>query len=170
MNWYKLAEAALNITPDQFQAMVDEGKKALARNTSLSPQTQLLFFTQEYEGKSNILWALAENTSITPQTQSLFFTQEYEGKSGVLSGLAENWRQRILWALAENTSITNQTQSLFFTQEYKGKSNILYNLAHNRSFLKGFTLQDMREFAKIKQAKLLAYRARLKTIKEKIKL
>ena len=66
--------------------------------------------------------------------------------------------------------ISPQTQSLFFTQEYKGKSNILYNLAHNRSFLKGFTLQDMREFAKIKQAKLLAYRARLKTIKEKIKL
>ena len=158
MNWYKLAEAALNITPDQFQAMVDEEKKALARNTSLSPQTQLLFFTQEYEGKDWVLWHLAENTNLSPQTQSMFFTQEYEGK---------DW---VLWHLAENTSISPQTQLLFFTQEYSGKIDVLSRLSLNPSFLKGVTLQEMREFTKAKEARLPVYKKRLKTIKEKIKL
>jgi len=128
MNWYKLAELALNITPDQFQAMTYEGKLALARNPSLTPVLQLLFFTEEYEGKDNILWPLAENTSISPQAQLLFFRPEYN-----------NSNSNILWGLAENTSISPQAQLLFFTQEYRSKENILYTLRHSPSFLKNLT-------------------------------
>ena len=130
MNWYKLAEAEaeeVTVTPDQFQAMTYKEKVALARNTSISPQTQQLFFTEEYYGKKNILLSLAFNISISPEIQTLFFTQEYEGKS-----LALRW------------------------------------LAWNTSFLKGFTLQEMREFTKTN--KLIVYLKRLKTIREKIKL
>ena len=156
MNWYKLAE--LTVTPDQFQAWSHEGKKYIAMHKSISPEIQLLFFTQKYEGKDNILWWLAHSNSISPEIHTLFFTQEYEGKSN------------LLWHLAQNTSISLQTQRLFFTQEYEGKSGVLFYLFRNRSFLKGVTLQEMREFTKIKEARLHAYRARLKTIKEKIKL
>jgi len=128
VNWYKKAEAAtVSVTPEGFGAMTYEEKLALARNPSLTPVLQLLFFTEEYEGKSNILWPLAENTSISPQAQLLFFRPEYKGNSNTL------------WGLAENTSISPQAQLLFFTQEYRSKENILYTLRHSPSFLKNLT-------------------------------
>ena len=150
MNWYKLAEAALNITPKEFQAMTYKEKVALAKNKSITQETQLLFFTQEYDYKDNILWPLAWNTSITPQTQLLFFTVKYKDN---LNALHE---------LAQNRSISPQTKLLFFTQEYGDKGNILKLILHNRNiFLKGLTLQEMREFTKIKEARLHVYRKRL---------
>ena len=100
MNWYKLAEAALNITPDQFQAM--------------------------------------------------------------------GWEQK--WRLARNESISLSTQKMFFTEEYSDKNEVLKILFDNPSFLKGVTLQEMREFTKTKEARLHVYRKRLKAVKEKILL
>ena len=82
MNWYKLAEAEeVTVTRDQFKAMSWSEKLALARNTSISSQTQQLFFTEKYWNKNDAIWWLAENTSITLETQKLFFTEEYEGKT-----------------------------------------------------------------------------------------
>ena len=129
MNWYKLAEAALNITPDQFQAMSFNEKLALARNRSISPQTQLLFFTVKYKGNLNVLYQLANNTIISLQTQLLFFTEEYSDKNEVLKILFQN-----------------------------------------PSFLKDFTLQELREFAKTKEARLHVYRKRFKTIRAMVLL
>ena len=130
-NWYKLAESAPNITLQKFQAMTWEKKRALAQSMelSLSQRVQLLFFTEEYEGKDNILWPLAENTSISPQAQLLFFTQEY-----------------------------------------RSKENILYTLRHSPSFLKRFTLQQLREFTKIKEARLTVYKKRFKAVKAMVLL
>ena len=98
--------------------------------------------------------------SLSQRVQNLFFTQEYDYKD----------KSNILWHLAENTSISPQTQLLFFTQEYSGKIDVLSRLSLNPSFLKGVTLQEMREFTKAKEARLPVYKKRLKTIKEKIKL
>ena len=157
-NWYKLAEAALNITPKEFQAMTYEEKKALAKNKSITQETQLLFFTQEYDYKYNILWPLADNTSISPQTQLLFFTVKYKDNLNTL------------WALAHNRSISPQTKLLFFTQEYGDKHDVLKLILRNRNiFLKGLTPKELREFAKAKEARLPVYRKRFKDIREKIK-
>ena len=159
MNWYKLAELALNITPDQFQAMSYDEKKALAQNRSITQETQLLFFTQEYDYKYKILWWLAGNPSISPQTQLLFFTQEYKGNLNAL------------WALAHNRSISPQTKQLFFTQEYNGKEDILKLLLRNHNiFLKGLTPKEMREIAKTKEARYIVYKKRLKTIRAMVLL
>ena len=158
MNWYKLAEAALNITPKEFQAMSFNNKVALAQNRSISPQTQQLFFTEKYWDKNEIIWDLAENTSISPQTQLLFITQEYSGKIVALQ------------YLALNPSITPEIQKLFFTQEYEGKQLVLKNLSDNPSFLKDFTLQEMREIAKTKEARLPVYRKRFKDVKAMVLL
>ena len=117
-----------------------------------------MFLTMEYDNKHRILQELAQNRSISPQTQSLFLTMEYDNK------------HRVLWWLAHNRSISSQTQKMFFTQEYEWKSYVLEALLSRPSFLQGFTLQDMREFAKIKEARLPVYRKRLKQIREKIKL
>jgi hypothetical protein len=91
MNWYKLAEAEeVTVTHDQFKAMSWSEKLALARNTSISSQTQQLFFTEKYWNKNNAIWWLAENTSITLETQKLFFTEEYEGKTLTLGYIRFN--------------------------------------------------------------------------------
>ena len=66
MYWYKLAEAALNITPDQFQAMGWEQKWRLARNESISLSTQKMFFTEKYKSNSSkdfIIQHLVQNPS-----------------------------------------------------------------------------------------------------------
>ena len=193
MNWYKLAESALNITPQEFNAMHHKYRIALAQNTNLSPQTQQLFFTGEYHGNDDrddeykriVLGYLAENKSITPQTQLLFFTEKYKQKNYVLGYLAENksitpqtqkmfftedyWdKDIILQYLARNRSIPLATQLLFFTEEYKEKNYVLKHLLDNPSFLKGVTLQEMREFTKTN--KLIVYRKRFKTIREMVLL
>ena len=134
MNWYKLAE--LTVTPREFQAMSYEGKKALAQNTSISPQTQQLFFTEEYPSNISVLQTLAKNRSISPETQKLFFTVKYD------------YKNHVLWWLAANTSITLEVQRLFFTEDYGGKTLILSYLEVNPSFLKGLTPKEMREFTK----------------------
>ena len=164
MNWYKLAEAALNITPQEFNAMHHKYRIALAQNTNLSPQTQQLFFTGEYHGNDDrddeykriVLGYLAENKSITPQTQKMFFTEDYWDKDIILQ------------YLARNRSIPLATQLLFFTEEYKEKNYVLKHLLDNPSFLKGVTLQEMREFTKTN--KLIVYRKRFKTIREMVLL
>ena len=72
--------------------------------------------------------------------------------------------------LAQNTSITTETQILLFTEEYQDKNGVINYLKRNPSFLKGFTLQDLRAVAKAKEARYFIYGKRLKTIREKIKL
>jgi hypothetical protein len=166
MNWYKLAESAPNITLQKFQAMTWEKKRALAQSMelSLSQPVQNLFFTQEYDDKYNILCLLALNTIISSQTQSMFFTQEYESIRTPLQLIGP------LNLLAQNNSLIPEVKRLFWKQEYKDKGHISSSLASKPSFLQGLTLQDMREFTKIKEARLPVYRARLKQIREKIKL
>ena len=70
-NWYKTAEAALSITPAEFQAMSYKEKEALAINKSISSQTQQLFFTKEYRDKRLTLQIIAMDTNITPEIQKL---------------------------------------------------------------------------------------------------
>ena len=149
MNWYKIAE--LTVTPQEFKAMSHDEKKALARNTSITPQTQQLFFTDEHASNISVLGYLAKNTSITPQTQLLFFTEKYQHKNYILQ------------YLAENTSITLEVQRLFFTEDYGGKTRTLIYLSLNPSFLKGLTPKEMREFTKTN--KLPVYAKRLRQIK-----
>ena len=93
MNWYKLAEAEaeeVTVTSDQFQSMTWREKLALARNTSISSQTQQLFFTEKYWNKNDAIWWLAANTSITLEVQRLFFTEDYGEKTLILSYLEAN--------------------------------------------------------------------------------
>ena len=188
MNWYKIAEAEeVTVTHDQFKAMSWSEKLALAKNKSISPETQQLFFTEKYWNKNYAIWWLAENTSITLETQRLFFTEEYARKTLILSYLAQNrsislqaqllfftekykTNLNALWWLAHNRSISSQTQKMFFTQEYEEKNYVLKPLFDNPSFLKGVTPKEMREFNKIKEARLYVYRKRLKQIRKKIKL
>ena len=159
MNWYKLAEAALNITPDQFKAMSLNDKEALARNTSITQETQRLFLKPEYwyqwQYRFLALSNLAYNPSIIPEIQQLLFTE----KNPVL-----------LNALAQNHSLIPQIQLLFFTEEYSDKNEVLKILFDNPSFLKGVTLQELREFTKAKEARLPVYKKRFKDVREKIKL
>ena len=116
MNWYKTAETEeYTVTPEEFWTMSYADKIRLAKNTSISPQIQQLFFTISYNDKSyldrgDILRTLAQNRSISPQTQSLFFTEKYCDVSYVLR------------ALATNPSITPQTQRMFLTEDYKEKT------------------------------------------------
>ena len=158
-NWYKLAEVALNITPAQFKAMSFNDKEALASNTSISPETQRLFLKPEYwyqwQYRFLAFSLLAQNPSIIPEIQQLLFTD----KNTV-----------ILNALAGNPSLIPQIQLLFFTEEYSDKNEVLKILFDNPSFLKGVTPKEMREFNKIKEARLYVYRKRLKQIRKKIKL
>ena len=84
---------------------------------------------------------------------------------------AMGWEQK--WRLARNESISLSTQKMFFTEKYKSNSSkdfIIQHLLQNPSFLKDFTLQELREFAKTKEARLHVYRIRFKAVKEKIKL
>ena len=107
MNWYKVAIEGreVSITPEGFVAMMRKEKWALARNTSISSQTQLMFFTQEYEGKEDALQKLARNESIALATQRLFFTESYGNKVEILENLAHN------------RGIHPEVQPLFFTEE-----------------------------------------------------
>ena len=158
-NWYKLAEVALNITPQEFKAMSFNDKEALARNTSISPETQRLFLKPEYwyqwQYRFLAFSLLAQNPSIIPEIQQLLFTE----KNTV-----------ILNALAGNPSLIPQIQLLFFTEEYSDKNEVLKILFQNPSFLKDLTPKEMREFTKTKEARLHVYRKRLKAVKEKILL
>jgi hypothetical protein len=200
MNWYKIAEEYTvapqeSFTPEEFKYMIHKDRIALAQSNNLSPQTQQLFFTGEYHGNDDrddeykriVLGYLAENTSITPQTQLLFFAEKYKHKNYVLQYLAQNtsiypqtqrmfftgdyWdKDIILQYLARNRSITLATQLLFFTEEYKEKNYVLKHLVENPSFLKGFTSKEMREFTKIKEARLPVYRKRFKDVKAMVLL
>ena len=209
-NWYKTAggfysriypSGLYEVTSDQFQSMTWREKQQLGWNEALSPEVQLLFFTEEYAEKSEVLQALASNPSLTPEVQPLFFTEDYEwenrsSKNEALKNLALNesiapatqllffkpeyWINGngfpALYYLAQNTSLTSLTQRMLFTEEYPDKNGVINYLKRNPSFLKGFTLQEMREFTKAKEARLLAYSKRLKqsrnkiSIREKIKL
>jgi len=189
VNWYKMAEAAVTVTPAEFGAMTREEKIVLARNPSISPDTQRLFFTEDYEGKRGdqygILWRLALNPSIIPEVQRLFFTEEYEGKSSCLGRLAlrksiapevqllfftESYEGKwdVLLRLAINNPymMTQETQRLFITESYQGKSEILTFLARNENFLLDSTPYEwllMRKSAK-GSAKLLVLSKRLKQL------
>ena len=123
MNWYKTAETEeYTVTPEEFWTMSYADKIRLAKNNSISPEIQMLFFTINYNDKSynygdksynyrgDILRTLAQNTGISSQTQSMFFTEKYCDVSYALR------------ALATNPSITPQTQRLFLTEEYKEKT------------------------------------------------
>jgi len=90
VNWYKMAEAAVTVTPAEFGAMTREEKIVLARNPSISPDTQRLFFTEDYEWKNQAIKNLAFNEGIAPATQLLFFTEQYKDKDKALWNLAEN--------------------------------------------------------------------------------
>ena len=63
------------VTFDQFQSMTWREKQQLGWNEALSPQTQRFFFTGDYVGKAEALGSLARNLSITPEIQKLFFTE-----------------------------------------------------------------------------------------------
>ena len=155
MNWYKKAEeTTVTVTSAEFRAMTWKEKMALAGNTSISHQTQQLFFTQKYERKCYVLRALVRNTSISQQTQQLFLTQEYEGKGDVL------------WCLAKNSNIAPETQRLFFTEPYERKNHVLANLTGNPIFLQNLTTA---QWLQIKNAarggmRLLVLSKRLKQI------
>ena len=195
MNWYKTAEGFSNlrttypeVTFDQFQSMTWREKQSLGWSGALSPEVQRLFFTGDYDGKDIALQSLARNHSITAEIQQLFFKENYNYNKDVLEALATNpsitpQTQRMFfkpeyWVkgfhsfyyLAQNTSITTETQILLFTEEYQDKNGVINYLKRNPSFLKGFTLQDLRAVAKAKEARYFIYGKRLKTIREKIKL
>ena len=146
MNWYKVAEkAAVAVTPAEFRAMGLLQKRALAGNTGILPETQRLFFTEEYKGDGDALLYLARNPSVTPEVQRLFFTAPYPTTSYL--DIEHAGKFHILLNLAENRSITPETQLLFFTEEYEdyvfqnkswrhgfqNKGWILQRLAGNRS-------------------------------------
>ena len=59
MNWYKTAE--LTITPKEFQIEHYQELIDIARNTSITQETQLLFFTEQYKDKDKVLWNLTGN-------------------------------------------------------------------------------------------------------------
>ena len=91
MNWYKAAtEAAVSVTSAEFRAMTREKKRVLAWNTSITQETQFLFFTEDYKNKGEVLYYLARNPSITPEVQPLFITERYEKKDWVLENLVDN--------------------------------------------------------------------------------
>ena len=84
---------------------------------------------------------------------------------------AMGWEQK--WRLARNESISLSTQKMFFTEKYKSNSSkdfIIQHLVQNPSFLKDFTLQELREFAKTKEARYIVYKKRLKTIRAMVLL
>ena len=176
------------VTFDQFQSMTWREKQSLGWSVALTPEVQRLFFTGDYDGKDIALQSLAKNHSITAEIQQLFFKENYNYNKHVLEILATNpsitpQTQRMFfkpeyWVkgfhsfyyLAQNTSITTETQILLFTEEYQDKNGVINYLKRNPSFLKGFTLQDLRAVAKAKEARYFIYGKRLKTIREKIKL
>jgi len=87
-NWYKIAE--ITVTPQEFQTKHYQELIAIAMNTSITPEIQKLFLTEEYRYKQGVLVALAANPSITTQTQKLFFTVEYPHKTLTLTYLFNN--------------------------------------------------------------------------------
>ena len=114
MNWYKAAtEAAVSVTSAEFRAMTREKKRVLAWNTSITQETQFLFFTEDYKNKGEVLQHLVHNSVLTPGIEKRFFTEDYKGKSLCLK------------ALAQNPEISALTKALFFTERYEDKANIL---------------------------------------------
>ena len=84
---------------------------------------------------------------------------------------AMGWEQK--WRLARNESISLSTQKMFFTEKYKSNSSkdfIIQHLLQNPSFLKGVTLQELREFTKAKEARLPVYKKRFKAVKAMVLL
>ena len=188
MNWYKAAiKTAVSVTSAEFGAMTWEEKRTLARNESITPELQRLFFAEEYETKGLILANLSRNPSITPATQLLFFTEEYEDKDQVLGHLAWNRSitpevQRLFFtqeywgkywtlrALTDNPSIHPEVQLLFFTEPYEDKMEILGYLTGNHSFFWNFTRA---QWLQIKNAargviRLLILKKRLEQIQNEI--
>ena len=186
MNWYKAAEeAAVAVTRADFRDMTWRQKWALARNERITPATQLLFFTQEYEGKRGTLHHLAQNNNIVIKTQRLFFTEEYENKHVVLGKLALRRNitpeiQKLFftteyegkpWALgylALNTNLAPEIQLLFLAETYVEKSYILLIIAENPSFLRNFTPEQLYNIRKSArgQGKFFILKKRLKQIQE----
>ena len=184
MNWYKAAtEAAVAVTPAEFGVMDLLQKRALALNESITPETQFLFFTEDYKNKGEVLYYLARNPSITPEVQPLFFTEEYAEKNEVLWSLARNpsitleaqrlfftesyestWE--ILSNLAINPNITPEVQPLFITERYEKKDWVLENLVDNPSFLCDFTREQLLQIKNAARgnAKLLVLSKRLEQI------
>ena len=120
---YKMSRK-VSFTRKQFLALRWEEKITVAENPNTLPATQQLFFTEDYESRTNVLCVLAtviKNTD--PATQLLFFTSRYE------------WKGRVLWHLAGNRNITPEVQPLFFTEEYERKGEALSNLANNPSLV-----------------------------------
>ena len=154
MNWYKEANTSKSVTVAEFLAMNLSEKMYLAKNTSITPDVQKLFFTQEYDDKYMALPFLALNTSITPDVQKLFFTQEYETHSLTLR------------RLAENTSITPEVQKLFFTQEYRNKGWLLPYIVDDTSFLKICTPEQFYILARLARGtvRLYVYKKRLEQL------
>ena len=195
MNWYKVAiegravpiHALYHFTSEQFGAMTREEKVALARNPSISPETQRLFFTEEYAGKRGdmygALWSLALNPSMIPEVQRLFFTEEYENKGYALESLAlrksiapevqrlfftEKYEKKgaVLWHLASNPSLTSEVQRLFLTEKYEEKDNALSWLAKNEKFLRDFTRDELLQIKKVARGnpKLYVLKKRLEQL------
>jgi hypothetical protein len=159
MNWYKTAEAALSITPQEFKAMSFNDKEALAKNTNITPEAQRLFLKPEYwyqwQYRFLAFSFLAGNPSLIPEIQLLLFTEKYPV---------------ILDTLAGNPSLIPEIQLLFFTEEYSDKDEVLKILFNNPSFLRGLTPKEMRKFTKIKEARLPVYKKRFKAVKAMVLL
>ena len=111
--WLKSAGMRTSFTADQFLALSSEEKKDTARNTTMVEAAQLLFFTEDYKNKGEVLQHLVHNPVLTPGIEKRFFTEDYKGKSLCLK------------ALAQNPEISALTKALFFTERYEGKANIL---------------------------------------------
>ena len=111
--WLKSAGMRTSFTADQFLAQSSEEKKDTAMNTTMVEAAQLLFFTEDYKNKGEVLQHLVHNPVLTPGIEKRFFTEDYESKS------------RCLKALAQNPEISVLTKALFFTERYEGKASIL---------------------------------------------
>lgn len=169
MNWYKKAETEITVTPEEFWAMSSNEKLDLASNTSLSPETQQLFFTSAYKiGKEEALNLLAQNTGISPETQKLFFAWDFE-KISRFSG--KYIKRNVLRRLSTNPSISPDTQLLFLVEEYLDKDLISSDLAS--SFRVGLiaplTREQLLEFRKLNPSgirQLLILKRRLRQVRE----
>ena len=111
--WLKSAGMRTSFTADQFLAQSSEEKKDTAMNTTMVEAAQLLFFTEDYKNKGEVLQHLVHNSVLTPGIEKRFFTEDYKGKSLCLK------------ALAQNPEISALTKALFFTERYEDKANIL---------------------------------------------
>ena len=56
---------------EQFHEMSLSAKCLLAQSTGVTPEVQVMFIAEDYEGKGMVLNWLAQNTEITPQAQKM---------------------------------------------------------------------------------------------------